>query len=161
MISNVYVANYIELYRSGKIKLNKERIDLVKYLEKYVLSDDGLYFDDDRIDKCIKFGEKWYFPLEDFQRFLIAFIFLYYKKNDRAFYRKFLWMLGRGGGKNGLITVVTHFLISELHGVEKYNISIVANSEEQAKTSFEEAYDAIGKARSYQDVLSDESSDNG
>lgn len=146
MISNVYVANYIELYRSGKIKLNKERIDLVKYLEKYVLSDDGLYFDDDRIDKCIKFGEKWYFPLEDFQRFLIAFIFLYYKKNDRAFYRKFLWMLGRGGGKNGLITVVTHFLISELHGVEKYNISIVANSEEQAKTSFEEAYDAIGKS---------------
>lgn len=52
-------------------------------------------------------------------------------------------MLGRGGGKNGLISVVTHFLISELHGIPEYNISIVANSEEQAKTSFEEVYNAI------------------
>ncbi|PEO93651.1 terminase, partial [Bacillus toyonensis] len=49
-----------------------------------------------------------------------------------------LWMLGRGGGKNGLISVIAHFLISELHGIPEYNISVVANSEEQAKTSPDE-----------------------
>ncbi|MEB9506872.1 terminase large subunit [Bacillus anthracis] len=145
MIKQKYVEEYIELYRSGKIKFNKERELLIQYLEKYVLSRDDLYFDDEMIEKCIRFGEKWYFPLQSFQKFLIAFVFLFYKKNGRVFYRKFLWMLGRGGGKNGLLSVIIHFLISELHGIPEYNISVVANSEEQAKTSPDEVKKTIRK----------------
>ncbi len=143
MIHQKYVDDYIHLYESGKIKLNKERILLIEYLKKYVLNRDDLYFDDEMIENCIRFGEKWYFPLQPFQKFLIAFVFLFYKKNNRVFYRKHLWMLGRGGGKNGLISVITHFLISELHGIEEYNISVVANSEEQAKTSPDEVHKTI------------------
>jgi len=143
MIRQKYVDEYIRLYEAGKVKLNKERILLIEYLKKYVLSRDDLYFDDEMIENCIKFGEKWYFPLQPFQKFLIAFVFLFYKKNNRVFYRKHLWMLGRGGGKNGLISVITHFLISELHGIEEYNISVVANSEEQAKTSPDEVHKTI------------------
>ncbi|GAB0170540.1 terminase large subunit [Lysinibacillus sp. CTST325] len=145
MISNKYVDEYIQLYESGQIKLNKERIMLIEYLREHVLSRDDLYFDDDMIEKCIRFGEKWYFPLQPFQKFLIAFVFLFFKKNGRVFYRKHLWMLGRGGGKNGLISVVTHFLIGPHHGIREYNVSIVANSEEQAKTSFDETYNVIGR----------------
>jgi phage terminase large subunit-like protein len=143
MIHQKYVDEYIRLYETGKIKFNKERILLIEYLRKYVLSRDDLYFDDEMIENCIKFGEKWYFPLQPFQKFLIAFVFLFYKKNRRVFYRKHLWMLGRGGGKNGLISVLTHFLISELHGIKEYNISVVANSEEQAKTSPDEVHKTI------------------
>ena len=51
--------------------------------------------------------------------------------------------MARGAGKNGLITVIAHFLISPLHGIDKYNVSIVANSEKQAKTSFVEMYETI------------------
>lgn len=136
---------YIQLYESGQIKLNNERIMLIEYLREHVLSRDDLFFDDDMIEKCIRFGEKWYFPLQPFQKFLIAFVFLFFKKNGRVFYRKHLWMLGRGGGKNGLISVVTHFLIGPHHGIREYNVSIVANSEEQAKTSFDETYNVIGR----------------
>lgn len=145
MISNKYVDEYIQLYESGQIKLNNERIMLIEYLREHVLSRDDLFFDDDMIEKCIRFGEKWYFPLQSFQKFLIAFVFLFFKKNGRVFYRKHLWMLGRGGGKNGLISVVTHFLIGPHHGIREYNVSIVANSEEQAKTSFDETYNVIGR----------------
>ncbi|WP_249659397.1 terminase TerL endonuclease subunit [Lysinibacillus fusiformis] len=145
MISNKYVDEYIQLYESGQSKLNKERIMLIEYLQEHVLSRDDLFFDDDMIEKCIRFGEKWYFPLQPFQKFLIAFVFLFFKKNGRVFYRKHLWMLGRGGGKNGLISVVTHFLIGPHHGIREYNVSIVANSEEQAKTSFDETYNVIGR----------------
>lgn len=152
MMRQKYVDDYIRLYESGKIKLNKERVMLIEYLKKHVLSRDDLYFKDKMINDCINFGEKWYFPLEPFQKFLIAFVFLFYKKTGRVFYRKHLWMLGRGGGKNGLISVISHFLISELHGVPEYNISIVANSEEQAKTSPDEvkrtvrSHDTLRKA---------------
>jgi phage terminase large subunit-like protein len=146
LISNKYVDEYINLWKSGKIRLNEERVMLMTYLNNHVLNRDDLYFDDEMIENCIKFGEKWYFPLQPFQKFLIAFVFLFFKKNNRVFYRKHLWMLGRGGGKNGLISVVTNFLISPLHGIREYNISIVANSEEQAKTSFDETYNVIGRA---------------
>ncbi|PEI55328.1 terminase [Bacillus toyonensis] len=52
-------------------------------------------------------------------------------------------MMARGGGKNGLISSLCHFFISPLHGIERYNVSIVANNEKQAKVSFREVYDAI------------------
>ncbi|MBG9734556.1 terminase TerL endonuclease subunit [Paenibacillus alvei] len=143
MIHQKYVDEYIALYRAGKIKFNDERELLIEYLERDVLSRTDLYFNDEMIENCIRFAQKWYFPLQPFQKFLIAFVFLFLKDSDRVFYRKFLWMMGRGGGKNGLITVVCHFLISELHGIREYNISVIANSEEQAKTSVEEAAKTI------------------
>lgn len=143
MLRQKYVDEYIALYREGKIKLNIERIKLIEYLERDVLSRDDLYFDDEMIENCVRFAEKWYFPLQPFQKFLIAFVFLFYKGTRRVFYRRHLWMMGRGAGKNGLISVISHFLISELHGVRGYNISVVANSEEQAKTSVEEVGDVV------------------
>ncbi|MBP1044400.1 hypothetical protein I6N95_25660 [Vagococcus sp. BWB3-3] len=133
MIHQKHVDYYIQQYCDGKIKLNKERIELIEYLERDILSRDDLYFDDKMIDDCIAYGDKWYFEMQPFQKFLIAFIFLHFKKNDRNFYRKFLWLFGRGGGKNGLLSVVLNFLQTELHGVREYNISIVANSEDRLR----------------------------
>jgi phage terminase large subunit-like protein len=144
MISNKYVDEYIHQHKTGKIKLNKERIMLIEYLEKYVLVRDDIYFDEEMHEKYIKFTEKWYFPLQSFQKFLTAFVFLFYKEDDSVFYEQFLDMMARGGGKNGLISSIAHFFISPLHGIRGYNVSIVANSELQAKTSFKEIYDVIG-----------------
>lgn len=145
MIVNKHVANYIQLYHDGKIKLNKERIMLINYLEKYVFSRDDIYFDDEMIENAIRFTEKWYFKLTDTDKFLYAFVFLFFKENGRVFYRKSLWLVARGFGKNGKISALCNFLISPLHGIDEYNISLVANSEEQARTSFDECYNAIGR----------------
>lgn len=49
MIQNVHVDNYIQLWKTGKILLNKERILLIAYLEKHILSRDDLYFDEEQI----------------------------------------------------------------------------------------------------------------
>lgn len=143
MIYNKYVDDYIQFYNTGKIKLNKERILLIEYLQKHVLIRDDIYFDGKLIDNFVKFAEKWYFPLQPFQKFIAAFVFLFYKDDDSVFYEQFLIMMARGGGKNGFISALSHFFISPLHGIPRYNISIVANSELQAKTSFREIYDVI------------------
>lgn len=144
MITNKYVQEYIDLYEAGKIKLNTERIQLLEFIKTRVLTRDDIFFDDEMIDNCIRFTEKWYFPTEPFQRFIIAFIFLFYKTDRSVVFDQFFIFMARGGGKNGLISAVCHFLISALHGIQKYNISIVANSELQAKTSFKEIYETIG-----------------
>lgn len=144
MISNKYVDEYIRLYEAGKIKLNKERIMLIEYLRKYVLTRDDLYFDEKQIENYIKFTEKWYFKLELFQKFIAAFVFLFYKADDSVFFEQFFISEARGAGKNGLASSLSHYFISPLHGIPRYNISIVANSEKQAKVSFLEVYDTIG-----------------
>ncbi|WP_436629625.1 terminase large subunit domain-containing protein [Latilactobacillus sakei] len=146
MIKQQYVTDYIKLYRAGKIKLNKERVMLIKYLEKYVLSDDSLYFNEKQINDCINYGNKWFFPIQPFQKFLISFIFLYHGNNNRRYYKEFLWLMGRGAGKNGLISVVANFLISELNGIRNYDGSIIANSEEQAMTSVTEIKDVVDRS---------------
>jgi phage terminase large subunit-like protein len=52
--------------------------------------------------------------------------------------------MGRGAGKNGLISCVAFYLQSDKHGIQNYHIDIVATSEDQAKTSFEEVHHVIG-----------------
>ncbi len=142
---NKYVQGYFDAYERGEFKLNKERIMLIEYLKRDVFSRDDIYFDDDMIEKAVRFTEKWYFPLTTTDKFLYAFVFLYFKENRRLFYRKIMWLVARGFGKNGKISALVNFLISPLHGIPEYNISLVANSEDQAKTSFEEVYNAIGR----------------
>lgn len=145
MIVNKYVQEYIDAYSLGEFELNEERIMLLEYLERDVFSRADIYFDDEMIEKAIRFTEKWYFDLTITDKFLYAFVFLYFKENRRLFYRKILWLVARGFGKNGKISALVHFLISPLHGINEYNVSLVANSEEQAMTSFKEVYGAVGK----------------
>lgn len=140
---NKHVEHYLDQWKNGDIVFNKERILLAQYLEKHVFPREDIHFHDEHIDNCIKFIEKWYFPLRDFQKFLIAFIFLYYKEDDALFYEEYLIMMARGAGKNGLFSGILHYLSSPLHNVNNYNISLVANKEQQAKISFEEIYRAI------------------
>lgn len=147
MIKNKYVEEYINQWREGKITLNQERIDLIYHLENRVLTRDDVYFDDEQIENCIKFIEKWYFPTQPYQRFIIPFIFLIDKENDEAFFTEFIILMGRGAGKNGFISAISDFLTTPLHGVKDYHISIVANSEDQAKTSFDEVYNVLVESK--------------
>ena len=57
MIRNKHVDDYINLWKTGKVLLNKERILLIAYLEKHILSRDDLYFDEEQIENFIKFTE--------------------------------------------------------------------------------------------------------
>ncbi|MDW4486455.1 terminase large subunit [Staphylococcus saprophyticus] len=143
MISNKYVDEYINQWREGKIIFNQERIDLVNYLENKILIKDNIHFDDEKIDKCIKFINKWYFPVQDYQKFIIAFIFLIDDEIDTPFFTEFALFMGRGAGKNGFISAISDFMTTPIHGIKKYDISIVANSEDQAKTSFNEIYETL------------------
>ncbi len=141
-----YVQKYIEGYYAGMVEFNYERKLLVDYIKREVeprLESGEIFFDVEQIENCIGYTEKYFFQLEDFQKFIISFVFLYFSENHRNVYRKILIMIARGNGKNGLLSAIGSYLTTPMHGISKYNISIVANSEDQAKTSFEEVYDTI------------------
>lgn len=143
MIKAPYFEMYKELVYSGKHVACKEQFLLIKYLETKILARDDVFIDEKRLENYIKFAEKQFFTLSIYQKFIATFIFMYWKKKDRVVFREFLVTLGRGGGKNGFLSTLGAFFISELHGVRGYNATITANSEEQAKMSFDEVYNVI------------------
>lgn len=148
MIHQKYVDAYIKAWKNDEVLFNQERFDLIKQLETEVLIRDDIYFDEDQIEKCISFIEKWYFKLESFQKFIIAFIFLKYKERDKLFYKDIVIVMARGNGKNGLISGLSDYFISPGHGIEGYNVDVVANSEDQAEMSVKEVYNVKEKNKS-------------
>lgn len=149
MIHQKYVDLYINSRRKGLFIFNQERIDLVRQLESEVLIRGDIYFDEEQIEKCINYIEKWYFKLDLFQKFIIAFIFLKYKKRDKLFYKDIVIVIARGNGKNGLISGLADYFISPGHGIEGYNVDVVANSEDQAETSVKEVYNMKEKNKNF------------
>jgi phage terminase large subunit-like protein len=146
MLHNTHVEEYIKKWKCGKLVLNKKRIKLIALIEKHILPRDDLYyFDEEQIDNYIEFSEKWYFELDEWEKFISAFIFLFYLEDDEVVFDEFVINIGRGGGKNGFLSTLANYFISELHGIEYYDVSIVANSEKQAKRSFMECFRVINK----------------
>lgn len=146
MLQNVYVENYINKWKNGEITLNKKRVQLIGLIEKEILPrDDIYYFDNEQIENYIKFSETWYFELDEWETFIAPFIFLFRKDDDEPVFDEFVINMGRGGGKNGFISTLANYFISPLHGIDYYDVSIVANSEKQAKRSFLECFRVITK----------------
>ena len=143
LLKPYFFDEYVGLYESGKIPFNKERIQLVEYLKKEVLVRDDVYFDDDMIQKFIRYSEKNLFPLAMYQKFMTPFIFLYQKEDNEVFFDEFLNSIARGGGKNGFMSARDSFFISPLYNVRNYDVTITANSEKQGKVSFKEVYEMV------------------
>lgn len=58
-------------------------------------------------------------------------------------------MIARGNGKNGLISGLADYFISPGHGIDGYNVDVVANSEDQAETSVKEVYNMKEKNKNF------------
>ena len=140
MVSHKFIDDYLGRYERGEILFNEERKLLYNYLKTDLLVRDDIYVDERLINAYVTFSEKFYFPLDEWEKFLAPFVFCFFKDSGDLVFEKFFVTMGRGGGKNGFITTLANFLISTLHGVPLYDVTIVANSEEQAQRSFLEAH---------------------
>lgn len=136
MLKNDYVDAYYERYKNGDILLNNKRVKLLEFLESEILPrDDIYYFDDQQIADYMEFSETWYFSLDEWEKFIVPFVFLFDKEYNEVVFDEFVIIVGRGAGKNGFISTLSHYFISSLHGVDSYDITLAANSERQAKRS--------------------------
>lgn len=139
-----YIDKWFYLVESGEVHTCIEQKLLVKFL-KIVLDDSNVYIDSDKIYESVRVVEDYFpFDLIHFQDFLFCFIDgVFYKDTGDLVFDDHFWYMGRGAGKNGLISCVSFYLQSDKHGIKNYDIDIVATSEDQAKTSFEEVDQVI------------------
>lgn len=138
-----YIDTYISAIRSGEIPASKEMHQACDLIENK-LNDSDVFIDTEKIEKAIELIERYFkMTLLLWERFIISLIHCYYKSNDTVVFSEFFIEMGRGNGKNGFISCVTWYLTTKYHGIQGYNIDIIANSEEQAKTSFEDIYEML------------------
>ena len=83
-----------------------------------------------------------YYKLFPYEKFILAFIFMYDQTGEPVFPEIFI-MEGRGNGKDGFMAPLANFFQTPLYGVKGYNIEMVANSEDQIKDTFKIPYDML------------------
>lgn len=135
------IDEYLLYCEKNPEKINKDRKLLIKNIIKPLLERNDVFFDSETYYKCIRYCEKWYNKLFPFQKFIYAFVFMY--ENDIPIFKTFVILMGRGNGKDGMMSPLMNFLQSRFYGVENYNVDIVATSEEQAKDTFNVVYNTL------------------
>ncbi|MEB3054469.1 terminase TerL endonuclease subunit [Bacillus pseudomycoides] len=138
-----YINDYMRMVENGEIQACKEQKQFMEFL-RWKLDQPNVVIDAEAIEKSVSVPAP-YFPFELFpwQKFCNAFIFGVRYDDGRLMFDRFLNLLGRGAGKNGWMGYDSFFMLTSHHGIPNYDIDIVATSEDQAKTSFEDVYNVL------------------
>ncbi len=138
-----YIDEYMRMVENGEIQSCKEQKLLIKFL-RWKLDQPGVVIDAEAIEKSVEKPAPYFsFSLFAWQRFCNAFIYGVRYADGRLMFDRYLLLLGRGAGKNGYISYDSFYMLTGHHGIKNYDIDIVATSEDQAKTSFEDVLNIL------------------
>lgn len=135
------IDEWMRMVEQDEVLACQEQHELMTFIRGRIYDDD-IVIKDDLIEKSIKRAERYFFDLHPFQRFFYAFVVGVYTKDNMLLFDEYLFLAGRGTGKNGLISTLM-FNLPDINGVDDYNIDLVATSERQAKTSFMDVYKVL------------------
>jgi phage terminase large subunit-like protein len=138
-----YIDDYIADIESGRIPASVEMHQACELIKRK-LSVPDVFIDVEKAEKAVELIERYFeMKLFPWELFIISLIHCYYRSTDTLVFSEFLIMMGRGNGKNGFISGLTWYLTTKNHGIKGYNVEIIANSEKQAKTSFNDIYEML------------------
>ena len=138
-----YIQDYIRSIRSGEVPASREMHQACDYIEGK-LNNPDVFVDTEKTEKAVELIERYFrMKLFPWEKFVLALVHCYYRSSDTLVFTEYLIMMGRGNGKNGFISGVAWYLTTMYHGVTGYNVDIIANSEDQAKTSFEDIFQML------------------
>lgn len=127
----------------GDIPASKEIKLAMDYVNRK-LNNDDVFIDCAKIDRAVELMEKYFeIKLLDWELFVVALVHCFYESDDTVVFDEFFIMMGRGGGKNGFISPLAWYFTTPDHGIREYNVDIIANAEDQAKTSFDDVYSVL------------------
>lgn len=134
---------YIDIVETEQVKTCKEQKQLVQLVKK-AFKTETLKYDTQQIQKYLSYQK--YFPFEQLFPWEVFCFVLHnciFRTDGTPRWSDLFVLMGRGGGKNGYLSFEDFCLLTETNGVAYYDIDICANSEEQAKTSFDEIYNIL------------------
>lgn len=138
-----YIDPYIDMILHNKVGHCKEQEQMINNIVIPVLERDDVYIDEAKIEAGLALQRYFPYTLIEWERFLFALIAGVFFKSGEIFFTDIRILVGRGSGKNGFISFLCFYFLSPVHGIEGYNIDLLANSEKQVQTSFKDVYNAI------------------
>ena len=138
-----YVDPYIKKIKNNEVEYCKEQKQMIDNIVIPTLERKDVVIDDEKIEKGLSLQKYFPYRLIDWEVFLFALIVGVLFKDGDIVFNDIRVMVGRGSGKNGFISFLCFYFLSPYHGIRGYNIDLMANAEDQAKTSFKDVYDVV------------------
>lgn len=127
------VLEYIELVESDNPRACPEQHALVALVRR-VFETEDIYVDTKKLEKYISIAKYFPFELLPWEKFLTALWDCTYTAAGLPRWKTVFVEVGRGTGKDGYIAYNSACCVSPYNPVERYNVDICANNEEQAIT---------------------------
>lgn len=139
---HLFLDDYINGVKSGKY-LASEDVKLLVQLVERKLQQENVIIDTNEITEAKEFIERYFpFKLYPAQLFVLACVVGLFYDDGTLVFNEFFLLWARGAGKNGFIAAISFYFIAK-QGIRGYNVDIVATSEKQAKTSFNDVHDIL------------------
>ncbi|MED3795883.1 terminase large subunit [Lysinibacillus capsici] len=137
-----FIDDYIDGVKTGKYIVSKDVKLLIDLVERK-LQQPNVIIDTNKITEAKEFIERYFpFKLYPTQLFVLACMVGLFYDDGTLVFNEFLLLWGRGAGKNGFIAAISKYFIAK-QGIRGYNVDIVATSEKQAKTSFNDVRNVL------------------
>lgn len=136
------LTEYIDLVESGNYIACKEQKQLIEMV-KTTFQIEELFYNEEQINKYFEYQKYFPFKLFAWEKFCFVLHNCIYRSDGRPRWSDLFILCGRGTGKNGYLSFEDFCLLTPTHNINNYDIDICANSEEQAKTSFDEIYNIL------------------
>ncbi len=138
-----YIDPYIRKIKNNEVEHCREQEQMIDNIVVPTLERDDVVIDDEKIEKGLSLQKYFPYRLIEWEIFLFALIVGVTFRNGDIAFNDIRVMVGRGSGKNGFISFLCFYFLSPYHGINGYNIDLMANAEDQAKTSFIDVYNVI------------------
>lgn len=141
-----HIDEYIEGVESGEITACKWQRLLVSHVRKCFETED-LAIDTEQLEHYLSYQKYFPFDLFPWERFCFALHNCVYDSDGEPRWPDLFICVGRGAGKNGYLAFEDFCLITPANGIKNYHVDICANSEEQAKTTFDDIVSVLESNR--------------
>lgn len=138
-----FINPYMEKIIENEIEHCQEQELMIKNNIIPVLERKDVYIDDEKIEKGLSLQKYFPYKLIEWEVFLFALIVGVFLEDGDIFFKDTRIIVGRGSGKNGFISFLCFYFLSPYHGIKGYNIDLLANSESQAMTTFNDVYEIV------------------
>lgn len=140
----IFCQEYFDLMDKYPDEFCKEQWQLRNNLVIPAFKNDSLTVDLDQWEHYIGLGKYLNFGRGyEWERFVIGCCLCTYKADGRPRWPDQLVFMGRGAGKDGLISWESLSLISPYNPIPKYDVDICAYNEDQALRPVEDVYDCL------------------
>lgn len=131
------------MIKNNEVVHCREQEEMIDNIVIPVLNREDVIIDNKKIKEGLELQKYFPFRLLEWEVFLFALIVGVRFTNGELYFIDIRILMGRGNGKNGFLDFLGLYLISPYNGIREYNIDIIANTEDQAKTCNKDLYDLI------------------